>query len=73
MFSFVVVVYTLYVVNFVELVFFPFRYIFGNNSSSEKISMTTPVFTQASDDSLSDVSIQIVLPHDKDLNRYILI
>ncbi|XP_078177170.1 SOUL heme-binding family protein isoform X3 [Carex rostrata] len=43
-------------------------YIFGNNSSSEKIRMTTPVFTQASDDTLSDVSIKIVLPLDKDLN-----
>ncbi|KAJ3686618.1 hypothetical protein LUZ61_015782 [Rhynchospora tenuis] len=43
-------------------------YIFGRNSSSEKIPMTTPVFTQASDDNLSDVSIQIVLPLDKDFN-----
>ncbi|KAJ4789225.1 SOUL heme-binding family protein [Rhynchospora pubera] len=43
-------------------------YIFGKNSSSEKIPMTTPVFTQASDDNLSDVSIQIVLPLDKDFN-----
>jgi hypothetical protein len=33
--------------------------------------MTTPVFTQASDDTLSDVSIQIVLPMNKDLDRYI--
>ncbi|CAN6163569.1 unnamed protein product [Urochloa humidicola] len=43
-------------------------YIFGKNASSEKIPMTTPVFTQASDDTLSDVSIQIVLPTNKDLN-----
>jgi hypothetical protein len=47
------------------------RYIFGKNASSEKIPMTTPVFTQASDGTLSDVSIQIVLPMNKDLNRYI--
>jgi hypothetical protein len=33
--------------------------------------MTTPVFTQTSDDKLSDVSIQVVLPLNKDLNRYI--
>ncbi|KAL6602940.1 hypothetical protein ACP70R_043301 [Stipagrostis hirtigluma subsp. patula] len=43
-------------------------YIFGKNASSEKIPMTTPVFTQASDDKISDVSIQIVLPMNKDLN-----
>ncbi|XP_066368964.1 uncharacterized protein [Miscanthus floridulus] len=43
-------------------------YIFGNNASSEKIPMTTPVFTQASDSTLSDVSIQIVLPMNKDLD-----
>ena len=30
--------------------------------------MTTPIFTQASDDKLSDVSIQIVLPMNKDLD-----
>jgi hypothetical protein len=47
------------------------RYIFGKNASSEKIQMTTPVFTQTSDDKLSDVSIQVVLPLNKDLNRYI--
>ena len=34
--------------------------------------MTTPVFTQASDDKFSDVSIQIPLPMDKDLNRYVV-
>lgn len=45
------------------------RYIFGKNSSAEKIPMTTPVFTQAIDDKLSKVSIQIVLPMDKDLDR----
>lgn len=43
-------------------------YIFGKNSSQEKIPMTTPVFTQASDAELSDISIQIVLPSDKDLS-----
>lgn len=32
--------------------------------------MTTPVFTQALDDGLSDVSIQIVLPLDKELDKY---
>ena len=48
------------------------RYIFGKNASSEKIAMTTPVFTQASDDKLSDVSIQIALPMNKDLNRYLV-
>nr|AFK48684.1 unknown [Lotus japonicus] len=40
-------------------------YIFGKNSTAEKISMTTPVFTQAIDPDLSKVSIQIVLPLDK--------
>ncbi|KAH7681827.1 SOUL hem-binding protein [Dioscorea alata] len=44
-------------------------YIFGKNSSTEKIPMTTPVFTQAIDDKLSDVSIQIVLPMDKELTK----
>ncbi|KAJ3673369.1 hypothetical protein LUZ60_006743 [Juncus effusus] len=43
-------------------------YIFGKNSSSEKIPMTTPVFTEASDENLSQVSIQVVLPLNKDLN-----
>ncbi|KAL5100920.1 hypothetical protein RYX36_005247 [Vicia faba] len=40
-------------------------YIFGKNSTTEKIPMTTPVFTQATDPELSKVSIQIVLPSDK--------
>lgn len=44
-------------------------YIFGKNSSTEKIPMTTPVFTQAVDDKLSNVSIQIVLPMEKDLGN----
>lgn len=44
-------------------------YIFGKNSSTEKIPMTTPVFTQAVDDKLSKVSIQIVLPMDKELGN----
>ncbi|KAF6167266.1 hypothetical protein GIB67_043127 [Kingdonia uniflora] len=43
-------------------------YIFGKNSAEEKIPMTTPVFTQASDAELSNISIQIVLPLEKDLN-----
>ncbi|KAF8406988.1 hypothetical protein HHK36_006109 [Tetracentron sinense] len=43
-------------------------YIFGKNSSMEKIPMTTPVFTQAYDAQLSKVSIQIVLPLEKDFN-----
>lgn len=44
-------------------------YIFGKNSTMEKIPMTTPVFTQALDDKLSDVSVQIVLPMDKELDK----
>ncbi|KAE8736095.1 SOUL heme-binding family protein isoform 3 [Hibiscus syriacus] len=43
-------------------------YIFGKNSTTEKIPMTTPVFTQALDPELSDVSIQIVLPLEKDIS-----
>lgn len=43
-------------------------YIFGKNSTMEKIPMTTPVFTQATDAGLSKVSIQIVLPLEKDLS-----
>lgn len=43
-------------------------YIFGKNSKVEKIPMTTPVFTEASDSELSSVSIQVVLPLDKDMN-----
>ncbi|KAI3790242.1 hypothetical protein L2E82_03138 [Cichorium intybus] len=42
-------------------------YIFGKNSKEEKIAMTTPVFTQAFDPDMSKMSIQIVLPSDKDL------
>ena len=45
------------------------RYIFGKNSTMEKIPMTTPVFTQALDPELSEVSIQIVLPLEKDISR----
>ncbi|KAE9608379.1 hypothetical protein Lal_00025931 [Lupinus albus] len=41
-------------------------YIFGKNSTTEKIPMTTPVFTEAIDAELSKVSIQIVLPSDKE-------
>jgi len=47
------------------------RYIFGKNSTTEKIPMTTPVFTQAVDVDLSKVSIQIVLPSDKETKRYV--
>ncbi|PON41608.1 SOUL heme-binding protein [Trema orientale] len=43
-------------------------YIFGKNSAVEKIPMTTPVFTEASDSELSSVSIQVVLPLDKDIS-----
>lgn len=43
-------------------------YIFGKNSTTEKIPMTTPVFTQAFDAEKSKVSIQIVLPSDKSLS-----
>uniref|UniRef100_A0A2N9FF83 SOUL heme-binding protein n=1 Tax=Fagus sylvatica TaxID=28930 RepID=A0A2N9FF83_FAGSY len=43
-------------------------YIFGKNSRSEKIPMTTPVFTQAFDAELSKVSIQVVLPLEKDIS-----
>ncbi|XP_031382536.1 uncharacterized protein LOC116196781 isoform X1 [Punica granatum] len=44
-------------------------YIFGKNSSQEKIPMTTPVFTQAFDNKRSKVSIQIVLPLDKNMSN----
>ncbi|KAK9269159.1 hypothetical protein L1049_000928 [Liquidambar formosana] len=43
-------------------------YIFGKNSTMEKIPMTTPVFTQALDAEMSKVSIQIVLPLEKDMS-----
>ncbi|XP_010493119.1 PREDICTED: uncharacterized protein LOC104770395 [Camelina sativa] len=44
-------------------------YIFGKNSTTEKISMTTPVFTQTTDAQLfADVSVQIVIPSGKDLS-----
>ncbi|CAI9787393.1 unnamed protein product [Fraxinus pennsylvanica] len=43
-------------------------YIFGKNSAEEKIPMTTPVFTQAFDPEISEVSVQIILPSEKDLN-----
>ncbi|XP_024023086.1 uncharacterized protein LOC21408316 [Morus notabilis] len=43
-------------------------YIFGKNSKMEKIPMTTPVFTEASNSEQSNVSIQVVLPLDKDMN-----
>jgi len=46
------------------------RYIFGKNSTTEKIPMTTPVFTETNDADLSKVSIQIVLPLDKETERY---
>ncbi|KAK9101881.1 hypothetical protein Sjap_019135 [Stephania japonica] len=43
-------------------------YIFGKNSSEEKIPMTTPVFTQAFDPDRSNISIQIVLPLEKEFD-----
>ncbi|KAL5975666.1 hypothetical protein ACLOJK_019992 [Asimina triloba] len=43
-------------------------YIFGKNSSNEKIPMTTPVFTQAANPELAGISIQIVLPSDKEVD-----
>ncbi|CAH9089434.1 unnamed protein product [Cuscuta epithymum] len=42
-------------------------YIFGKNSASEKMAMTTPVFTQALSDEKSKISIQIVLPSSKSM------
>ncbi|CAH9068506.1 unnamed protein product [Cuscuta europaea] len=42
-------------------------YIFGKNSASEKMAMTTPVFTQALSDEKSKISIQIVLPSSKSI------
>lgn len=45
-------------------------YIFGKNSKMEKIPMTTPVFTEASDAEFSKVSIKVCLPLDKDLSRW---
>uniref|UniRef100_A0A7N0ZT63 SOUL heme-binding protein n=2 Tax=Kalanchoe fedtschenkoi TaxID=63787 RepID=A0A7N0ZT63_KALFE len=43
-------------------------FIFGKNSKQEKIAMTTPVFTQTTDTEASNVSIQIVLPSDKEMS-----
>ncbi|XP_047311097.1 uncharacterized protein LOC124914562 [Impatiens glandulifera] len=45
-------------------------YIFGKNSSKEKIPMTTPVFTQTSDKGINggEVSIQIVIPSGKEIS-----
>ncbi|KAM7275932.1 hypothetical protein ACFE04_017798 [Oxalis oulophora] len=43
-------------------------YIFGKNSTKEKIKMTTPVLTSVTDIDSSKVSIQIVLPSDKDIS-----
>ncbi|KAK2646072.1 hypothetical protein Ddye_021267 [Dipteronia dyeriana] len=45
-------------------------YIFGKNSTTEKIPMTIPVFTQAYDAALSRVSIQVVLPAEKDISSF---
>ncbi|CAN1124328.1 Heme-binding-like protein At3g10130, chloroplastic [Linum perenne] len=44
-------------------------YIFGKNTNTEKIPMTTPVFTEAKDSQLSKVAIQVVLPMNKDLSN----
>ncbi|XP_030550018.1 uncharacterized protein LOC115754957 [Rhodamnia argentea] len=43
-------------------------YIFGKNSKMEKMKMTTPVFTQAFDNELSKISIQFVLPLEKEIS-----
>lgn len=43
-------------------------YIFGKNATAEKISMTTPVFTETTDSEMSKVAIQIVLPDEKDFD-----
>ncbi|XP_038879422.1 uncharacterized protein LOC120071301 isoform X1 [Benincasa hispida] len=43
-------------------------YIFGKNSTKEKIPMTTPVFTQTFDSEVPKVYIQIVLPSEKDID-----
>ncbi|GAB2210524.1 hypothetical protein Droror1_Dr00015791 [Drosera rotundifolia] len=43
-------------------------YIFGKNATAEKISMTTPVFTETTDSEMSKVAIQIVLPNEKDFD-----
>ncbi|CAL5443153.1 unnamed protein product [Camellia sinensis] len=43
-------------------------YIFGKNSAKEKMPMTTPVFTQTFDAEMSKVSLQIVLPSEKDMS-----
>ncbi|KAG0502364.1 hypothetical protein HPP92_002436 [Vanilla planifolia] len=45
-------------------------YIFGKNSTMETFPMTTPVFTVANDTELSEVSIQIVLPKEKELSKH---
>ncbi|KAL9269190.1 Heme-binding-like protein [Drosera capensis] len=43
-------------------------YIFGKNATAEKISMTTPVFTETTDSEMSKVAIQIVLPDEIDFD-----
>lgn len=45
------------------------NYIFGKNASGERIHMTTPVLTKTSNDSQSDVYIQIVLPLQSQLSK----
>lgn len=44
-------------------------YIFGNNSTGERIPMTTPVLTSTVDNSTPGVCIQVVLPLQSTLSR----
>ncbi|CAN0923435.1 Heme-binding-like protein At3g10130, chloroplastic [Linum grandiflorum] len=44
-------------------------YIFGKNTKTEVIPMTTPVFTEAKDSQLSEVAIQVALPMNKDFSN----
>ncbi|KAI3791488.1 hypothetical protein L2E82_05259 [Cichorium intybus] len=45
-------------------------FIDGKNSKEENIAMITSVFTQAFDPDMSKMSIQVVLPSDKDLTSH---
>ncbi|CAN0900296.1 hypothetical protein LINGRAHAP2_LOCUS20759 [Linum grandiflorum] len=44
-------------------------YIFGNNTKTEVIPMTTPIFSVAKDSELTKVVIQVVLPLNKDFSN----
>lgn len=44
-------------------------YIFGDNSNAERVPMTTPVITKTRNESHMDVSIQIVLPLERNLSN----